>query len=248
MNIMLLGNYNVYRRIAGSVRNSGIKLHCETDVYEAARRMKLEQFDLILIDSGIDDLERICSRLSWLGRVPVAVLVKSGSVDWKMMNNLNVEGFIPVDEGRVEMIACFQAIVRRFIARSSKIKILAIEDDEYTQESLKMSLDIYWPEAEMFFAGSGGSGIKALLDKKPDIILLDLVLPDVSGLEVLKTLRLLNGSPVIMISGDNSRENIVNSILLGASDYILKPYESLDLLSRIRNQVNRKSLMNINAN
>jgi len=248
LKILVLGNKNVNRRVVDSLKNTEVELACETDIFSAVNRMRLEKYDLALIDSGMSDLESICHRINWLQQTPIALIIKGEAADWSTLKTYDVEGFIPEEAGNIEMIAYFQSIVRRTANRIKKINLLVVEDDEYTSEALRLSFEIYWPDASITFARSGEEGLKAARSRRLDIILLDLCLPDMSGLEVLKILKISNAAPVIMISADRSKENIVNSILLGASDYVLKPYRQLELMSRIRTQVNVKYPISVSAN
>jgi DNA-binding response OmpR family regulator len=69
------------------------------------------------------------------------------------------------------------------------IKVLVIEDDMEIVESIILSFKVIWPEAEVVFANHGVQGISKVQSESPDIIILDLGLPDISGYEVLKQIR-----------------------------------------------------------
>jgi DNA-binding response OmpR family regulator len=113
-------------------------------------------------------------------------------------------------------------------------KVLIIEDDANFRGTIALAL-----EAEGFktvASGDGEEGLKAGLAEPFDVILLDLVLPSLSGLEVCRRLREKRVmTPVIMISGEKKEEiDKVLGLEFGADDYILKPFGTKELLARIR--------------
>jgi len=112
-------------------------------------------------------------------------------------------------------------------------KILIVEDDPGISLSLKDEL-----EAEGFgviTAADGNKGLASARKEKPDLILLDLMLPEMSGLEVCKTLRGEgNTTPVIMLTVRDREVDKVLGLELGADDYVTKPFSLRELVSRIK--------------
>jgi len=88
-------------------------------------------------------------------------------------------------------------------------------------------------------AASGKDGIIMAANHPPDLILLDIGLPDKSGHEVLKELRTWYNNAIIILSVLNSEEDIVNALDNGANDYITKPFRTAELLARIRSGIRR---------
>jgi two-component system KDP operon response regulator KdpE len=88
-------------------------------------------------------------------------------------------------------------------------------------------------------AATANEGIKTISMKTPDLVLLDLGLPDKSGHEVLKHLREWYNNPVIIISVENSEADIITALDEGANDYLVKPFRTGELLARIRSAFRR---------
>jgi two-component system, OmpR family, response regulator VicR len=111
---------------------------------------------------------------------------------------------------------------------------MVIEDDKYIREAVRLCFKIFWPEADVNFADDGQSGIVNTRSYSPDIILLDLGLPDISGYDVLAALRTFTQAPVVILSATRDKENIVKAIQSGANDYIIKPFKQIELMPRIK--------------
>jgi len=112
---------------------------------------------------------------------------------------------------------------------NSKIKILTIDDESCIRQSVRTFLEDYG-----FFvleAENGKTGLETFYKEQPDIVVLDLRMPEMGGLEVLKT---LNGSfpdvPVVVASGTGNVDSLVQALHLGARDYILKPILDMEVL------------------
>lgn len=111
-------------------------------------------------------------------------------------------------------------------------KILIIDDDKQIRKLLRVTLSAHnfiVDESE-----NGESGITKAAFFKPDLILLDLSLPDIDGLEVLKRIREFAGMPIIILSVRESENEKITALDLGADDYITKPFGVGELLARIR--------------
>lgn len=111
-------------------------------------------------------------------------------------------------------------------------KVLIIEDDKSIQNLLRISLKASGFSCEL--ADTGLSGISQALANNPDIILLDLGLPDVDGIEVLGQIRQRSSVPVIVISARDQEKEKVSALDSGADDYVTKPFNIPELLARIR--------------
>jgi len=117
----------------------------------------------------------------------------------------------------------------------SKAVILIIEDDPEIQELLSHSmLREGW---KLLHAKTGEEGLKLLQNKKVDCILLDIMLPGIDGLKVLKKIKEIEqckNIPVIMTTAKGEETDIVTGLELGADDYVVKPYSLKVLIARIR--------------
>jgi two-component system response regulator VicR len=120
------------------------------------------------------------------------------------------------------------------------LKVLLIEDDENMVDYIENVFDIGWPEAEFLFAYNGQKGLDLTIEESPDLILLDLGLPDINGFEVLKQIRNLSSIPVMIITVRGEESDVIKGLSLGADEYIVKPFRQLELLARIRALVRRQ--------
>ncbi len=107
---------------------------------------------------------------------------------------------------------------------SSNLKILLCEDDDDIAFLIKVNILKSYPDAEVFITTTKEETLTLLLDMKydVDVILLDYLLVNTTGLEILEEIRLVTEIPVIMITGQGSEEVAVSAMKLGASDYIVK--------------------------
>lgn len=120
-------------------------------------------------------------------------------------------------------------------------RILVIEDDPSIRELLAMILQSRG-FAAVLTAARGQTGLEEAVRRRPDLILLDLMLPDMDGLEVCR--RLKNGLetagiPIIMLTARGEESDIVAGLELGAVDYIVKPFNNQTLIARVRAQLRR---------
>ena len=111
-------------------------------------------------------------------------------------------------------------------------RVLVVEDEESFSEALSFML-----RREGFEVAVAADGLKALeeFDRHgADLVLLDLMLPGVSGTEVCRTLRQRSSVPIIMVTAKDSEVDKVVGLELGADDYVTKPFSSRELVARIR--------------
>lgn len=112
-------------------------------------------------------------------------------------------------------------------------RILVVEDEKQISKILKLELE--YEGYEVIVAYDGKSGLQAALDEKVDLILLDVMLPEMNGIEVLRRIRKENNLlPVILLTARNMTIDKVAGLDQGANDYITKPFEIEELLARIR--------------
>ncbi len=117
-------------------------------------------------------------------------------------------------------------------------KILVVEDEKALSEPLAYLLRREGFEVSV--VDNGLSALQAVENTPPDLMLLDLMLPGLSGTEVCREVRLRSGLPIIMLTAKDSEVDIVVGLELGADDYVTKPYSSRELLARIRAVLRRR--------
>ncbi|MCF6521991.1 response regulator transcription factor [Streptomyces sp. JJ36] len=112
------------------------------------------------------------------------------------------------------------------------IRVLLVEDDEATGEALSTLLR--GEGFEVDGASTGRDGLRRFQDDGADLILLDWMLPEISGLDVCRTVRQESNVPIIMVTGKDSEIDKVVALEVGADDYVVKPYSSRELIARMR--------------
>ena len=110
-------------------------------------------------------------------------------------------------------------------------RVLAVDDDTQIRRLLRISLEKHG--FQVYEAASGEDGLRTLMGVKPDIVLLDLNLPDLDGREVLRLLREWSTTPVIVLSVRSGEQDIVELLNGGADDYMVKPFNTGELIARI---------------
>ena len=111
-------------------------------------------------------------------------------------------------------------------------KILIIEDEANISDFIKMELE--YEGYEVFICEDGKSGLESALNNEFDLIILDLMLPIISGLEVCRRLKRKKNTPIIMLSAKDDVMDKVAGLQIGADDYITKPFAIEELLARIQ--------------
>jgi len=123
---------------------------------------------------------------------------------------------VPADEGQV----------------SGRMRILVVEDEESYREALASGLSKEGYEVEL--CADGLDGLRSFAAKPPDVVLLDVLLPGMSGTEVCRRMRDIAPVPVIMVSALDTEVDIVLGLELGAADYVTKPYHLRELVARVQ--------------
>jgi DNA-binding response OmpR family regulator len=121
----------------------------------------------------------------------------------------------------------------------TKPKILVIEDDRSLRQGLAMSLGL--AGYDVLTAADGDEGMRLAFDRRPDLIVLDIMLPGCNGLDILRELRKRGESvPVLVLSALDSISQKVRGLDVGADDYMAKPFDLKELLARINVMLRRR--------
>ncbi len=111
-------------------------------------------------------------------------------------------------------------------------RILAVEDDERIRTAVRMALeDEGWTVIE---AANGEDALAAFTAEKSDVVLIDLMLPDMDGFEVCRSIRKGSDVPIIMVTARTDTHDVVAGLEAGADDYVTKPFQPKELSARIR--------------
>ena len=116
-------------------------------------------------------------------------------------------------------------------------RILVVDDDASLAEMLTIVLRQEGFESHM--CGRGDDALQAFRDTKPDLVLLDLMLPGKDGIDVCKEIRAESGVPIVMLTAKGDTIDVVLGLESGADDYIVKPFKPKELIARIRARVRR---------
>lgn len=116
--------------------------------------------------------------------------------------------------------------------------ILVIEDDKAIQNLIGTTLEIF--DYKYLVASNAKDGILKISSYNPDIIILDLGLPDIDGIEVIKKIRSFSLVPIIVVSARIDNQDKIMALDLGADDYLTKPFNTEELLARVRVAIRHK--------
>lgn len=124
-----------------------------------------------------------------------------------------------------------------------KTSILVVEDDKSIKNFIYATLDIN--SYNCFTAENGKDAILLITSKNPDIIILDLGLPDIDGVEIIKKVRTWSNCPIIIVSARSEDRDKIEALDAGADDYLTKPFSVDELLARLRVAIRK---MNYDSN
>jgi DNA-binding response OmpR family regulator len=119
------------------------------------------------------------------------------------------------------------------------MKTLIIDDDPDILEAVSLCFEIRWPDTTVITAGDGSTGLSKFREEGADIVVLDLGLPDMDGLDVCKQLRAISEVPIIILTVRDQRKDIIRGLEMGADDYVTKPFDQMELLARARSVLRR---------
>ena len=114
------------------------------------------------------------------------------------------------------------------------MKILIVDDEPDVVKVVLMSFQVQEPDWEVVAAYDGEEALAILEEEQPDLVLLDIMMPEMSGFDVLKELRRFSDVPVVMLTAKGNEIDKVMGLNLGADDYITKPFGHMELLARVR--------------
>jgi len=124
-------------------------------------------------------------------------------------------------------------------ATGGRTTILVVEDEESYQEALLVGLSREGYQVQL--ASDGVEALRRFVENPPDLVVLDLLLPSMSGIEVCRRMQAMASVPIIIVSALDTETDIVRGLELGAEDYIAKPYRLRELVARIRSVLRRVS-------
>ena len=122
------------------------------------------------------------------------------------------------------------------------MKILIVDDDHDLLEALGLGLQLQWQGIDVVTATDGEAALDAFFEHLPDVVLLDVGLPRLDGFAVLRRIRQVSDTPVLMLTARGEELDKVRGLEIGADDYVTKPFSPLELLARIKAVLRRTEL------
>ncbi len=113
------------------------------------------------------------------------------------------------------------------------MKVLVVDDNQNIIDAVTLCINLRWPTANVVVAYDGSSGLQMVETERPDIVVLDIGLPDRDGFDVVKQVRQFSHVPIIMLTVRDSDTDIARALQMGADDYITKPFSHLEFLARV---------------
>jgi DNA-binding response OmpR family regulator len=114
------------------------------------------------------------------------------------------------------------------------VRLLLVDDDVDVRASVRLGFELQWRDIEVLEAERGADALRLVEEHRPDLVLLDVGLPDIDGYGVLREIRAFSSVPVIMLTARDQPIDKVRGLEGGADDYIAKPFDHLELMARVR--------------
>ena len=114
------------------------------------------------------------------------------------------------------------------------MKALIIDKSEDTIELVSLCFKLRWPNVDIVTSSTGEHGVELVESERPDIVILDIDLPDIDGFEVMRRIRLFSEVAAIILTERSKELDVLKGFELGADDYITKPFSQVGLLARVK--------------
>jgi DNA-binding response OmpR family regulator len=128
------------------------------------------------------------------------------------------------------------------------VNALVVEDAPEVVECIRLCVSLRWPQIAVNSTSQGAEGIRLAMTEAPDIVILDVGLPDMEGFEVLQEIRSFSDVPVAIVTVRGDEVSKVKGLELGADDYIVKPFSHTELLARINALLRRSHMPHLREN
>ena len=122
------------------------------------------------------------------------------------------------------------------------MKVLIIEDDAGVVEVVTRCFEMRWPGVTVLSTGEGVKGTELVEAELPDIVILDLGLPDIEGFEVLHQIRRFSDVPIFILTVRDQKSDIARGLESGADDYLTKPFDYIEFLARVKAVLRRSGM------
>jgi two-component system KDP operon response regulator KdpE len=123
------------------------------------------------------------------------------------------------------------------------MKVLVIDGDPSMLDGMTVALQFQWHDAEVLAAARGDTGLRLFFDHDPDVVMLEVCLPDLSGFDIVRQIRRVSDVPILVVTTRTDETDQVRGLELGADEYITKPCGFLALIARIKAVLRRAELL-----
>lgn len=124
-------------------------------------------------------------------------------------------------------------------------RILLVDDDTALSEMVGMTLES--GGYDVVYCADGTHALQAFTINQPELVLLDLMLPGMDGIEICRRIRAISDVPIIMLTARSDTQDVVAGLEAGADDYVAKPFKNRELMARVRTRLRRVSDVAANA-
>jgi len=138
------------------------------------------------------------------------------------------------------MIECDIGCVNMVFAERQSKTILVVDDEPRIAEAVTMNLEL--DGYQVLVASDGQEALRKITEELPDLVILDVMMPDMDGFETLRRIREISNVPVIMLTVKGAEADKVKGLELGADDYVTKPFGPKELVSRVKAALRRAQI------
>ncbi len=127
------------------------------------------------------------------------------------------------------------------------MKVLLIDDDPDVLEVVSLTFEMRWPDSTIVSALDGDTGIQMADTENPELVILDIGLPDMDGYAVCQEIRRFSDVPIIILTVRDGESDIVRGLQLGADDFVAKPFRPIEFMARIQSVLRRTETTSFNG-
>jgi DNA-binding response OmpR family regulator len=168
----------------------------------------------------------------------ILALGKGASIDRNLIIFTSLAAIYLVIIGKDVFCIVFSVRERVGLMAEKQFKVAVIEDDQTIRRSIELNLEL--EGYKVLSANNGSQGLELIAKESPDLIIMDVVMPEKDGLQACRELRLTgNSTPIILLTGRDQEVDKVLGLELGADDYLSKPFGMRELLARVKALIRR---------
>ncbi len=127
------------------------------------------------------------------------------------------------------------------------MKVVVVDDSPEIIEVVSLCFQLRWSGTSLLSASTGAKGLELIEAENPDMVILDIGLPDMDGFQVLRELRRFSQVPVIMLTVRSEDTDVAKGLELGADDYITKPFSHIELIARVQAVLRRAQGLSVSS-